>query len=187
MPPCIVDAKTVEGKKANNALQLNNLKKAIPEEAFAKSLPKSLGYMIFDYVMIAASFYGFYTLNNSAVWQTMPLWQQAIANVVYWNITGFFMWCTFMVGHDCGHTTFSDYEIVNDIAGHIAHGFLMVPYYPWQVRLLLTSLFPILVLSFVLFFTSCRTEDITCTTTMWRKTTLIHGIPQIDWPNQMNT
>ena len=36
-----------------------------------------------------------------------------------------------MVGHDCGHGTFSDYPYVNAIVGHITHGFLLVPFWPW--------------------------------------------------------
>lgn len=37
---------------------------------------------------------------------------------------------------DCicsGHGTFSEYEWVNDIVGHITHGAILVPFYPWQM------------------------------------------------------
>jgi omega-3 fatty acid desaturase (delta-15 desaturase) len=136
MPPCVVDAGNVEGKKAVSALQLNNLRKAIPEEAFKKSIPKSTWYMTFDFAMWAGAAYSMHLLCNSAMWATMPFWQQAIATLIYWNFAGIFMWTIFLIGHDCGHGTFSDYEALNDIVGHISHGSIFVPFYPWQVSII---------------------------------------------------
>lgn len=114
-------------------LNLNELRKAIPASCFEKSLPKSLFYMFFDYGMWFGSLFLFSSLVNSATWATMPLLLKALACLVYWNVAGFFMWCIFVVGHDCGHTTFSEYALLNDILGHVMHSSIMVPFYPWQV------------------------------------------------------
>lgn len=133
MPPCVVDTNTVEGKRAANALQLNSLRNAIPEEAFKKSAVISSMYMFFDYAMWFGAVYAIYSVKNSEIWHGMPFWQQALASVLFWNISGFFMWCIFVVGHDCGHSNFSESELLNDVIGHITHGSILVPYYPWQV------------------------------------------------------
>lgn len=137
MAPCIVDTSTKAGTQKASALNLASIRKAIPAEAFVKSFWKSLGYMLFDYAAWATAVYFMSLLRNSTVWhEHVPFWLQCFVTFVYWNIVGFFMWCIFMIGHDCGHTNFCDSERFNDIVGHIAHGSILVPYHPWQVDLL---------------------------------------------------
>lgn len=133
--PCTVDtaAAKLPQSKASTVLNLANLRKAIPEHAFKKSLAKSIYYMVRDALLWGTSLYSMYFFVHSNVYESLPLWQKAIATFVFWNFTGFFMWCMFMIGHDCGHSNFSDYEYINDIFGHIAHGALLVPYHPWQL------------------------------------------------------
>ena len=135
MAPCVIDQNTKVGKDAIKALNLASIRKSIPEEAFKKSAFISAQYMIRDYICWIGSGSVIYYLCQTGIWETMPFWQQALATLVFWNVAGFFMWCVFMVGHDCGHTNFSNSELVNDIAGLICHGSVLAPYHPWQVRL----------------------------------------------------
>mmetsp|Transcript_20941 Transcript_20941/g.30185 ORF Transcript_20941/g.30185 Transcript_20941/m.30185 type:complete len:378 (-) Transcript_20941:159-1292(-) len=116
-----------------DALQLGSLRKALPEDVFVKSLAMSLYHLFFDLFMWIGTLTAMYALIKSDIWATMPFWGQAVASFLYWNVAGFFMWCLFVVGHDCGHGTFSNYEWLNDLIGHIVHGSILVPYWPWQL------------------------------------------------------
>ena len=129
------ETKTVSADTCTS-ISLSDMRKAIPEEAFEKSLPKSLFYMFFDYAMWGGAAFAMKQLVNSSLWATLPFVLKAAASVLYWNVAGFFMWCIFVVGHDCGHTTFSNYRWLNNILGHVMHGSLMVPFFPWQVSTL---------------------------------------------------
>jgi omega-3 fatty acid desaturase (delta-15 desaturase) len=64
---------------------------------------------------------------------TASLWIQAMLVVLYWAVQGTFFMALFVLGHDCGHGSFSDHHLLNDVVGTITHGFLMVPYYQWKL------------------------------------------------------
>lgn len=76
---------------------------------------KSFYYVLQDIVLLAFVFY-----------LDLPTPLHAIT-------AGCLMWSLFVIGHDCGHGSFSKHRAVNDIVGHLLHGCLLVPYYPWQL------------------------------------------------------
>jgi omega-3 fatty acid desaturase (delta-15 desaturase) len=99
-----------------------NIRRAIPAHCFTPSYTWSLFYMLRDVTLFA-----------SAVW-VYPNWvhdSSWITHLLYWNIYGFLGWCVFVIGHDCGHNSFSKSRILNGVCGHICHAILLVPFYPW--------------------------------------------------------
>jgi fatty acid desaturase len=189
MPPCIPLKDSDHSKRASSALELGSIRKAIPAQAFEKSILKSSYYMIFDYSLWIASLYIMTQVCQSSKWETLPLWQKTIASIIYWNISGFFMWCLFVVGHDCGHGTFSNYELLNDIIGHIVHGSILVPFYPWQVYFV----FHLFLLSklyfhfFILLVYSYLIDVITCIIITRKKIIHFHGMMKKDFIVKMKS
>ncbi|KAJ3183518.1 hypothetical protein HDU87_006841 [Geranomyces variabilis] len=122
---------SVAAKEANlpgSDINLGALRKALPPHVFEKSLVRSLAYGIFDVAVLTALFAGYRAYFNPLEHWSLSQWA---AYTVWAQVVGFFMWSVFVVGHDCGHGSFSDYKGVNAVVGHITHGFLMVPFWPW--------------------------------------------------------
>ncbi|CAH1801064.1 unnamed protein product [Owenia fusiformis] len=103
------------------------LKNALPEHCFKSSLLQSLFYVGKDCAMIAAL-----VLVMSYIERTTFI-IYLLSLPFYWFLTGTLFWSLFVLGHDCGHSSFSKYTLVNDVLGNILHTFILVPYYPWKL------------------------------------------------------
>ncbi|MBE9233642.1 DUF3474 domain-containing protein [Cuspidothrix issatschenkoi LEGE 03284] len=100
---------------------LQDLKAAIPAECFEPNVLKSLYYFFRDVVIVA----GLYALANYLdSWYFWP---------IFWVLQGTMFWALFVIGHDCGHQSFSKQKWLNDLVGHITHTFILVPYHGWRI------------------------------------------------------
>jgi len=99
---------------------LRELRQSIPAECFEQDLAQSLKYAALDLSALAACFAASPIVVENP-W-LLPL---------YAPLTGTIMWMVFVVGHDCGHGSFSKSNWINGIIGHICHAPLLVPFYPW--------------------------------------------------------
>ncbi|XP_061965595.1 omega-3 fatty acid desaturase, chloroplastic-like [Populus nigra] len=101
--------------------KLSDIRTAIPKHCWVKDPWKSLSYVVRDVAVVfglaAAAAY----FNNWVVW---PL---------YWAAQGTMFWALFVLGHDCGHGSFSNNNKLNSVVGHILHSSILVPYHGWRI------------------------------------------------------
>jgi acyl-lipid omega-3 desaturase len=100
---------------------LQDLKAAIPPECFQPVLWKSLFYLVRDILIVCALYAIAYHLDS---WYFFPF---------FWLMQGTMFWALFVVGHDCGHQSFSKSKKLNDAIGHLCHTFILVPYHGWRI------------------------------------------------------
>ncbi|HEY9850604.1 MAG TPA: fatty acid desaturase [Leptolyngbyaceae cyanobacterium] len=100
---------------------LSQLKSAIPPQCFEPSIPKSLFYLFLDVSIVSLLYAVAYYLNS---WWFWP---------VFWLMQGTMFWALFVVGHDCGHGSFSKKKWLNNLVGHLTHTPILVPFHGWRI------------------------------------------------------
>ena len=119
-PDATIDA-VVKSRKRDLPFTFQEVKAAIPDECFEPSTLRSLAYFFRDIGIIA----GLYALAiNFNSWWFFP---------VFWLAQGTMFWALFVVGHDCGHGSFSKHKWLNNLIGHLSHTPILVPYHGWRI------------------------------------------------------
>jgi len=106
---------------------LIEIKKQIPSRCFQPSTFKSISFVVRDVLIVSFLFLAYYFLLEN-----YPLWGYLLAPV-YALVQGTMFWALFVLGHDCGHGSFSQNALVNEVFGHVLHTFILVPYHPWRL------------------------------------------------------
>nr|AFN53647.1 omega-6 desaturase [Linum usitatissimum] len=106
---------------------LADIKRAVPPHCFKRSLVKSFAYLAYDITVITI----LYHIANTYFY-LLPKPLSYVAWPVYWAAQSCFFVAVWMVGHDCGHHSFSDYQWVDDTVGFVVHSFLLTPYFSWK-------------------------------------------------------
>lgn len=108
---------------------LKDIRDAIPKHCFERNLFKSLSHLISDLLIIAV-------LGYAASWIShplLPVWSHYLLWPMYWYAQGSVMTGVWVLSHECGHQSFSPYEVVNNTVGTIFHSLLLVPYHSWRI------------------------------------------------------
>ncbi len=85
-------------------------------------------FAIKDAVLVALTYASVVYLHRVS-----PLWMWWPIMLTYWAVQGTLFTAIFVIGHDCGHDSFSHSKLLNTIVGQIYHGFLVCPYYMWKM------------------------------------------------------
>lgn len=84
---------------------LSDIRKAIPDKCFEKNAGRSLSYLARDVIVVAGLAAGALAIKSPLVWPA------------YWMAQGTMFWALFVVGHDCGHGSFSNNKLLNSVVG----------------------------------------------------------------------
>ncbi|XP_021891747.1 acyl-lipid omega-3 desaturase (cytochrome b5), endoplasmic reticulum-like [Carica papaya] len=101
--------------------RIAEIRAAIPKHCWIKNPWRSLSYVLRDLVVVSLLVAAAVFFNNWVFW---PL---------YWLAQGTMFWAIFVLGHDCGHSSFSDNPKLNSVVGHILHSSILVPYHGWRI------------------------------------------------------
>ena len=108
-------------RKSELPFTLQDLKAAIPASCFEPSTGRSLAYFFLDIGIITGLYALAATLDS---WFFFP---------IFWFLQGTMFWALFVVGHDCGHGSFSKHKWLNNLIGHLSHTPILVPYHGWRI------------------------------------------------------
>ena len=101
-------------------LRLKDIIKSLPREVFLKDQKKAWLTVFINVLLVVA---GYFAVAYSP-WFLLPL---------AWVFTGTALTGFFVIGHDCGHRSFSNRRWVNDLVGHLAFLPLIYPFHGWRL------------------------------------------------------
>ncbi|GAA5813274.1 hypothetical protein MFLAVUS_006749 [Mucor flavus] len=106
---------------------IKEIRDAIPAHCFRRDTFRSFTHVLHDFIFIAvlaglASYID--TIPN--VYARLVLWP------LYWIAQGIVATGVWVIGHECGHQSFSPSKAINDGVGFVLHTLLLVPYHSWK-------------------------------------------------------
>ncbi|KAF8886204.1 fatty acid desaturase-domain-containing protein [Infundibulicybe gibba] len=119
---------------------MGQMKAAISPELFERSTTKALLYTVRDLVIVAGFGYGAYKLDASLDTDSKALTlansRYLIARVALWLTYFWFqslaLLGVWVLGHECGHGSFSTSQPLCDFVGFFLHSFVGTPYFSWK-------------------------------------------------------
>jgi len=108
---------------------------AIPAHCFQRSAIRSSLYLVWDAFVIWC-FYSATTYVDPLINAPNPILYNFF-KVALWSLYGFwaglFATGIWVIGHECGHQSFSESKSINNTVGWIVHSALGVPFHSWKI------------------------------------------------------
>jgi len=117
----ISDAQTTSSNLITADTTLRKIINTLPRECFEKNELRAWSGVAFS---VCAAALGYF-LTAIAPWYLLPF---------AWIFTGTALTGFFVLGHDCGHRSFSKRVWLNDLVGHIMFMPLLFPFHPWRLK-----------------------------------------------------
>jgi len=112
---------------------LVEIKTKLPADCFRAELSTSLYYVARDALFVSAlGASAYFLLSPSSAYFITSTYARAALWAAYWYLLGTIFWGIFVLGHDCGHSSFSRYGSINFIVGTILHSSILVPFESWR-------------------------------------------------------
>jgi fatty acid desaturase len=106
-------------------LTINSIRSRLPKHLFVKSELRFLISVLHSLSLVMATAYLAYKyVPINAYWT--PFW------ILFAVVEGTFAIGLWVLGHECGHGSFSDRKWANDLLGYILHVPMLVPFFSWQ-------------------------------------------------------
>ncbi|MEM6716940.1 MAG: DUF3474 domain-containing protein, partial [Cyanobacteria bacterium P01_C01_bin.147] len=119
--PSSRNSQSSSARQSELPFTLKEVRAAIPSYCFKSSLWRSLAYFFLDIGIVTGLFVAAATIQ---AWWFWP---------IYWLAQGTMFWALFVIGHDCGHGSFSRRRWVNNLIGHLSHTPILVPFHGWRI------------------------------------------------------
>ena len=104
----------------NSQLKLRDILNTLPSEVFIKNPRKAWLKVVINISLVVLGYWGL----AISPWFLLPL---------LWIFTGTALTGFFVIGHDCGHRSFSNQNWVNDLVGHLMFLPLIYPFHSWRI------------------------------------------------------
>ncbi|GAB1539365.1 fatty acid desaturase [Scytonema sp. NUACC21] len=115
-----IDSHKPTSDPSRSELTLKDIIKTLPQECFQHNPPKAWTQLSINVLMVVLG----YASLIVAPWYLLPL---------AWFFTGTALTGFFVIGHDCGHRSFSKRRWVNDVVGHVMMMPLIYPFHSWRI------------------------------------------------------
>ena len=120
----------VDARTRLDTLTLDDVRRAIPRELFTPNPLQSTWSLVRAAVCIALCVWLLARVPLTLGW---PLLWELPALVAIWVLHGWVLVGVFLIGHDCGHGSFSSKRWVNTVVGWVCMAPLANSFYTWRV------------------------------------------------------